>query len=198
MGWIKKNQRNKLEPQRNSNSKKSKKVANTESKQELAKTQKVGRPSKYDTIDWELVNRLYMAGLTDRQVAVVLQVNVDTIHTWKKEHVEFSDSLKKWKEFADENIELSLYERAMGYSHPDVHISTHEGEVIVTDIIKHYPPDPTSMIFWLKNRQPAKWRDRTELDINQKISISINYNKVDSKDLPPEQVKEILGNAIFD
>ena len=173
-------------------------MANTESKQELAKTQKVGRPSKYDTIDWELVNRLYMAGLTDRQVAVVLQVNVDTIHTWKKEHVEFSDSLKKWKEFADENIELSLYERAMGYSHPDVHISTHEGEVIVTDIIKHYPPDPTSMIFWLKNRQPAKWRDRTELDINQKISISINYNKVDSKDLPPEQVKEILGNAIFD
>jgi hypothetical protein len=24
---------------------------------------------------------------------------------------------------------------------------------------KHYPPDVTACIFWLKNRQPEKWRD---------------------------------------
>jgi hypothetical protein len=32
-------------------------------------------------------------------------------------------------------------------------------------MVKHYPPDPTSMIFWLKNRQPQKWRDKHDLDI---------------------------------
>jgi hypothetical protein len=30
------------------------------------------------------------------------------------------------------------------------------------EYVRHYPPDPTSMIFWLKNRQPQDWRDKQE------------------------------------
>ena len=33
---------------------------------------------------------------------------------------------------------------------------------VFADFIEHFPPDPTSMIFWLKNRQPDKWRDKRE------------------------------------
>jgi hypothetical protein len=32
--------------------------------------------------------------------------------------------------------------------------------------IKEYQPDTTSIIFWLKNRRPDKWRDKTEHDVN--------------------------------
>lgn len=55
---------------------------------------------------------------------------------------------------------MSLYKRAMGCSTPDVDIKVIDGKVVETPLIKHYPPDPTSMIFWLKNRQKDKWRDK--------------------------------------
>ena len=29
---------------------------------------------------------------------------------------------------------------------------------------EHYPPDPTSMCFWLKNRRPDRWRDVQNID----------------------------------
>lgn len=32
------------------------------------------------------------------------------------------------------------------------------------EYIEHYPPDTTAAIFWLKNRQPAKWRDKKEVE----------------------------------
>jgi len=39
------------------------------------------------------------------------------------------------------HIYTALYKRAIGYSHPDVHISNYQGEITITDIIKHYPPE---------------------------------------------------------
>jgi hypothetical protein len=35
--------------------------------------------------------------------------------------------------------------------------------VIRAGIVEHYPPDTTACIFWLKNRQPQRWRDRVEV-----------------------------------
>ena len=52
-------------------------------------------------------------------------------------------------------------------------ISTYEGDVTITPIIKHYPPDPVSMIFWLKNRCPKRWRDKIDKDINGSIKVQI-------------------------
>ena len=38
------------------------------------------------------------------------------------------------------------------------------GKVIRVETVEHYPPDTTAMIFWLKNRQPDRWRDRAEVE----------------------------------
>jgi hypothetical protein len=38
------------------------------------------------------------------------------------------------------------------------------GNVTEVPIVENFPPDPTSMIFWLKNRQPAKWRDKHDME----------------------------------
>ena len=32
------------------------------------------------------------------------------------------------------------------------------------ETVKHYPPDTTAAIFWLKNRQVERWRDKQEVD----------------------------------
>ncbi len=67
------------------------------------------------------------------------------------------------KEAPDNRVERSLYNRAVGYSHPDVHVSNFQGQVTLTPITKHYPPDVAAAFIWLKNRRPDLWRDRQEV-----------------------------------
>jgi hypothetical protein len=50
----------------------------------------------------------------------------------------------------------------VGYQHDDLHFSSYEGEVTATPYVKHYAPDTTAAIFWLKNRKPDDWRDRQQ------------------------------------
>ena len=52
---------------------------------------------------------------------------------------------------------------------------------------KEYPPDSTSMIFWLKNRNPKQWRDKVDHDLN------INkYHEMDSDTLD-KKIAELLA-----
>ncbi len=66
---------------------------------------------------------------------------------------------------ADSDVADRLYQRAMGYEHAEVDIRVVNQEIIKTPITKIYAPDPTAAIFWLKNRQRAKWRDKVESEI---------------------------------
>src|SRR5690606_25933325 len=81
----------------------------------------------------------------------------------KQEFPEFSESLKKGKDEADALVASSLFRRALGYNHPDTDIKMFRGKIITTKVTKYYPPDTTAAIFWLKNRQPEKWRDKQEI-----------------------------------
>lgn len=120
----------------------------------------IGRPTKYKIEYNEQAYKLCLLGHTDEELADFFEVHVSTIHQWKLDYPDFSDSIKKGKEIADAEVSKSLYHRALGYSHPDVDIKAVNGEIVETPVMKHYPPDATSAIFWLKNRQPKKWRDK--------------------------------------
>lgn len=121
-----------------------------------------GRPTKYKSEFVEQGAKLAAKGFTDTEIADFFNVAVSTIYLWKVQHPEFSEALTISKEEADQRVERALYERALGYSHPETHVSNYQGQVTLTPLRKHYPPDATSMIFWLKNRRPDLWRDKPE------------------------------------
>jgi len=130
-----------------------------------------GQPTSYKPEYDEQAFKLCLLGATDKKIADFFDVTEQTINNWKIKHPTFFESLKNGKEKADGVIAESLYHRAKGYSHHDVHIAVSNGEAIQTDIVKHYPPDPTSCIFWLKNRQPATWRDKHDHEISGELKI---------------------------
>jgi len=125
------------------------------------------------TFDYDKIKKLAEYGFIDRQLAELFGVDISTIKRWKQNSPELMRLLKEGKEIADARVVMSLFERATGYSHPDVHISNYQGTITKTDITKHYPPDPTAMIFWLKNRQPDHWRDKQEIDFTKPLEVVI-------------------------
>lgn len=133
------------------------------SKKPTAGTVKTGRPSAFREEFIAQAHKLAMTGATDVQVADSFGVSETTLNNWKRKFPAFLLALKKGKDDADDQVVASLFHRATGYSHPDVHISNHQGVITVTPITKYYPPDTTAAIFWLKNRKPKEWREKTEL-----------------------------------
>jgi hypothetical protein len=124
---------------------------------------KRGRPTAYKAIYAEQAHAFCLLGADDKKLAELFQVGEATINRWKLAHPEFRESTKRAKEGADCQVAAALFQRAIGFSHPDVHISNFQGMITVTDIVKHYPPDTGAAFIWLKNRQPRLWRDRIEV-----------------------------------
>lgn len=127
---------------------------------------KQGRPTEYKKEYDEQAEKLCKLGAIDVELADFFNVSEQTINTWKKKHPSFLESIKRGKEIADMEVANSLYKKATGYTTDDVKIFQYEGMPVKVPYIKEYQPDTTSIIFWLKNRRPDKWRDKTEHDVN--------------------------------
>lgn len=110
----------------------------------------------------EFANRAAIAcqvGLTDREIAIVFGVHLNTIVQWRHEHPEFAEAMHSGKSLPDDRVERTLYHRAIGYTYDAEEVFQYQGKIVRTKVVKHVPPDPTSMIFWLKNRRRNEWRD---------------------------------------
>jgi DNA-binding XRE family transcriptional regulator len=131
---------------------------------------KGGRPSAYRPEYAAQAEKLAKLGAIDREMAEFFGVSEQTFNAWKKAEPKFLESLRRGKEIADAEVASKLFHRATGYEHPDVHVSNYQGEITKTPLTRHYPPDTTAAIFWLKNRQPGKWRDRVEMHVTDSIA----------------------------
>ena len=133
-----------------------------------------GRPTSYKPEYAAQAEKLCALGATDMEIADFFEVDVRTINRWKGQFEEFCQSLKVGKENADKRVERSLFNRANGYEHEEVDIRVIKDEVVMTPIRKYYAPDTTACIFWLKNRKPAEWRDKQEMEMSGGFSMILS------------------------
>lgn len=127
----------------------------------------VGRPTKYKEEYAEQAYKLCLLGHTDAELAIYFDVSEQTINAWKHEHPPFLESIKKGKEVADVEVVMALRKRALGMKLRKQIIK--DGEI--HELEDEIAPDPTSMIFWLKNRQPKKWRDKQITEHEGEITV---------------------------
>jgi hypothetical protein len=124
-----------------------------------------GRPTLFSDVLSKKICELVEGGKTIEQIADILSINPRTLQLWMQKKPDFMRDIKESRQKASELVEASLYHRAMGYSIPEEKVFCNSnGEVTKVTTLKHYPPDPTAMIFWLKNRSPDAWKDKTEVD----------------------------------
>lgn len=144
-------------------------------------TNRVGRPTKFFPQYIEQAKVLSSKGFTDLDLAQAFMVQESTIYLWKKDNQEFSEAIKAGKEMIDDEVEKSLLQSAMGYSHPETKVFCNEGTITREETIKHYPPNSNAASLWLRNRRPGKWRDKHEIDF--KVPFTIKMDDADADTL---------------
>ena len=114
--------------------------------------------------------RFMLLGATCDELADVIGVSRATLYAWRDKFPEFARALDG-RNFADANIASRLFQRAMGYTHETEEIKIVNDEVVRVPTVKHYPPDPQSLKFWLINRQPLLWKERVEIVEQPEIAV---------------------------
>lgn len=130
----------------------------------------------------EMAGIMCRMGATLADLADVFGVSVRTVTNWGIAIPEFKKALDIGRKAADDAVERRLYERATGYSYQSEKIFLgKDGEVMRVPITEHVPPDTTAMIFWLKNRRPDEWRDRTEKKTEKRsiTEIKVTFEHVE-------------------
>lgn len=154
-----------------------------------------GRPTKYKPEYAEIAKELCARGATDPELAEHFKVTLSTVSLWKVQHEEFSDALKVSKSIMDDRVERSLAQRALGYEVDDVDIRVIDGKVVKTAIKRKVPPDTTACIFWLKNRRPKEWRDRTHHLLTGANEGPIQTQNVPVTSLSDEELMQIAAKS---
>jgi hypothetical protein len=145
-------------------------------------------PRRYVEFMAEQAYRCALLGATDKQIAGVIGVDINTFDYFKRNRPEFLEALNRGKMDADAKVAEALYRRAIGYEVEEVDIKMYRGEIIKTTFIKHYPPDSWAAVKWLTIRQRTHWAD---IKVSENLQANININKFDFSELTTEELKMI-------
>jgi hypothetical protein len=132
----------------------------------------MGRPTKYKPEYVHIALAHAKLGAKIEEIAEAFQVNNDTITEWQNKHPEFSVAIKEGREEYDNTaVEMALRRRATGFMRK---VQKLDKDGCIHEVLEEVPPDATSMIFWLKNRQPKRWRDKQEVEMSGQINNVIS------------------------
>lgn len=110
-------------------------------------------------------------GLTMEQIAHNLGISVVTLRDWRKKYPSIFTALKKGRDVADREVENALHKSATGFYYDEVTTERRkDGSMCeVRRVRKYQLPNTTAQIFWLKNRKPAEWRDKRNIEMSGEV-----------------------------
>ena len=131
--------------------------------------------SKYETSVAPYLDRIASwleRGATAKEVASKLKIGESTIHKYlalgRKGEAPYIDLVECFQRACaepDDHVEGALYKRACGYQYTEVTVEQKLDKLgtvhaLRKEVTRDVPPDPTSAMFWLTNRQPERWQYR--------------------------------------
>lgn len=124
-----------------------------------------GRPTDYRPEMAEQARIACERGATDDDLAELLGVTRRTVLRWKLQHEDFCRAVSIGKEVADDRVERSLYERAVGFEVETEKIFCFQGEITRARTREYNPADVGAIKLWLTNRRPGKWADTSRKEL---------------------------------
>jgi len=139
--------------------------------------------------------RLCRLGLDNGELAEFFGVSPDCLAKWAAAHPDFAESLDQGRALADALVGQRLFERATGYSHTEDKIFQYGGKPVVVPTVRHYPPEVSAMVFWLKNRRPDLWRDKADMDLKSDVGEAFRKAlEAFNRDIEEARLSECVSN----
>lgn len=121
--------------------------------------------TKISETDKQIIYSLAEQGFTQTQIAERIGVARQSLYNLQQRDAKFLDAFKKAKKRATEIVERSLFESATGWTCEETIVKVIDGNIHKIKVTKQYPPSVDAQKFYLKNRDPDRWKDRLEQDI---------------------------------
>lgn len=136
------------------------------------------KPSKWETnVQPRLaeIQQWFQEGVSSDQIIKNLDIGSSTWYEYIDKHPVLADLVKWSKSVINMSVENSLFRAATGYEYEEIKTIIEEDKngkkrTRIEKVKRHMPPNPTAMVFWLKNRVPSEWNDRREIIIDTKAA----------------------------
>lgn len=124
-----------------------------------------------------LVLRLYMdenlpLGLNNKELAMYLNISEDSFYQFKKTNQEFSEALSFYTGKSTVEVIKALKKSACGFNFTETKREARKDKesggyklVVVEEVDRYVPPNPTAATFWVKNKASHHFKDKIEQDI---------------------------------
>lgn len=120
------------------------------------------KPRLDEITDWISQGCIY------KQVAANLGINVSSFYSYINEHGELFEAIKKGKTRQVDIVEDALLKAAKGFTYIEEVEELRDGVMkVVKRQKKTVPPNLGAIAFFLKNRAPDLWKDRSVLDVEE-------------------------------
>ncbi len=129
----------------------------------------------------EYIRRYAQDGLCDSEIARKIGIAPKTFYKWKKKYPEVEEALRLGRINSDIEVVRAIYRKATGYKvkvnktvklkrsdfDPETGKKIRDYEELATAVDENYiPADVRAGMFWLKSRQPERWREGVFDDIS--------------------------------
>ncbi len=156
--------------------------------------------TKYDESFPDRAMDFAAVGLTDRQIALKMDISRSSFYNYKQQHPDFAEAIEWGRELVDGRVENSLLHLAMGDYTITTNVTDQEGRTRTT--VKDAVPNLKAIQYWLersdrrkgiKLNKDAKIKTKTELEEKKSSSVSSVSSVVNVSSVPELDPSEIGG-----
>lgn len=145
----------------------------------------------------EYIRRYAEDGLDDAQIAERIGITPAMFRRWQSKYSEVCEALFLGRIGSDYAVVEALYKKATGYKvkvnktvklkrsdfDPETGKKIRDYEELATAVDESYvPADIRAGLFWLKNRQPERWAEKQESDMQESFVGVVEIPEADSID----------------
>src|SRR5215472_15875556 len=140
-----------------------------------AKHNRIGAPTKYNAeLMPQFAKFMCGRGATMAELAQAFNIANCTLYDWINRYPDLHEAIQIGVDTFNPRVERALAERAIGFFvtlREEVR-DPETGKVLAPAQRQYFPPDPTSMIFFLKKRMKEKYRDVHKVETEVKLKSS--------------------------
>lgn len=145
-----------------------------------------------------IIRVMAKAGATRAEIAEAMGLDPFEFDQWMAVSPHIAEACQVGEEAALKRVESSLFQRAVGYRHPDVKIfmPANAEEPVYAEYMKHIPADVQAAKFWLETQDKKKWGPTSVgngtsvfLQVANGETVGVHYSVVEPKS--PEELEAL-------